>query len=90
MRSWPSRTTVEGWPVREYDMTALTSRELELARRELTASLALARPGSAVRGPILACLSAITTELAERGGPSQVGEVTSWTLRQARLTGSAS
>jgi hypothetical protein len=60
--------------VREHDVTALTGRELEHARRELAASLALARPDSAVRGPILARLSAIDTELAERG---QAREVTS-------------
>ena len=63
--------------MREHDVTGLTGRELELARRELAASLALARPGSAVRGPILARLSAIDTELAERGGPSQTGGATS-------------
>ena len=57
--------------MREYDVTALTGPELELARRELTASLALARPDSAVRGPILARLSAIDAELAERGAKSQ-------------------
>jgi len=58
-------------------MTALTGRELELARRELAASLALARPDSAVRGPILACLSAIDTELAARGGRSRASGVAS-------------
>ena len=52
--------------MREHDVTALTGHELELARRELAASLALARPDSAVRGPILAQLTAIDTELAER------------------------
>jgi hypothetical protein len=36
---------VPGWPpVREHDVTALTLAELERARRELVASLALARP----------------------------------------------
>jgi hypothetical protein len=53
--------------MREHDVTALTARELEQARRELAASLALTRPGSPVRVPILAHLSAIDTELAERG-----------------------
>ncbi|MGH3230731.1 MAG: hypothetical protein ACRDOA_19510 [Streptosporangiaceae bacterium] len=57
--------------MREYDMTALTGHELEIARRELAASLALARPDSAVRGPILARLSAIDGELAERAAKSQ-------------------
>jgi hypothetical protein len=37
--------------MREHDMTALTTAELEAARRELAASLALARPCSPVRGP---------------------------------------
>jgi len=35
--------------MREHDVTALTAAELEAARRELAASLALARPGSPVR-----------------------------------------
>ena len=52
--------------MREHDVTALTGRELERARRELAASLALTRPGSPARGPILAHLSAIDAELAER------------------------
>ncbi len=49
---------------RQYDVTALTQGELERARRELAASLALARPGSPVRGPIQAHLAAIDAELA--------------------------
>ena len=40
--------------MRDHDVTALTGRELEQARRELAASLALARPDSPVRAPILA------------------------------------
>jgi hypothetical protein len=36
--------------MREHDVAALTAAELEAARRELAASLALARPGSLVRG----------------------------------------
>jgi hypothetical protein len=40
--------------MREHDVTALTAAELEAARRELAASLALARPGSPARTPILA------------------------------------
>ena len=32
--------------MREHDVTALTARELERARRELAASLALIQPGS--------------------------------------------
>jgi len=53
-------------PGRKHDAGGLTSAELERARRELMASLALARPGSAVRDPILAQLSAIEAELTER------------------------
>ena len=52
--------------MRDHAVTALTARELERARRELQASLALIRPGSPVRVPILAHLRAIDTELAER------------------------
>jgi hypothetical protein len=59
--------------MRDPDVTALTSDELARARRELAASLALARPDSAVRGPILAQLNAIDAELAERGGQHQAG-----------------
>jgi hypothetical protein len=52
--------------MREYDVTALTARELERARRELAASLALTRPGSPARVPILTHLAAIDAELAGR------------------------
>ena len=52
--------------MREHDVTALTARELERARRELAASLALTRPGSPARVPILATMNAIDTELAQR------------------------
>ena len=52
--------------MRDHDVTALTGRELEHARRELAASLALTRPGSPARVPILARLSAIDTELDQR------------------------
>lgn len=47
---------------RVHDVSGLTSGDLERARRELTASLALVRPGSPVRVPILAQMSAIDTE----------------------------
>ena len=53
------------------DVSHLTPGELERARRELAASLALARPGSRVRGPILAHMTAIDAELAGRAGQSQ-------------------
>lgn len=52
--------------MREHDVAALTAAELEAARRELAASLALARPGSPVRVPIQARMAAIDAELAER------------------------
>ena len=52
--------------MRDHDVTALTTRELEHARRELAASLALARPGSPACVPILARLSAIDAELVQR------------------------
>ena len=51
-------------------MTALTAAELERARRERAASLALARPGSQVRTPIRAQIAAIDAELAGRAAPS--------------------
>jgi hypothetical protein len=53
-------------PDRQHDVSDLTGPELERARRELTASLALVRPGSPARVPILARMNAIETELAER------------------------
>jgi hypothetical protein len=52
--------------MREHDVTALTAAELVAARRELAASLALARPGSPVRAPIRARMAAIDAELAGR------------------------
>lgn len=52
--------------MRDHDVTALTGRELEQARRELAASLALARPGSPARVPILAQIKAIDAELVGR------------------------
>ncbi len=61
--------------MRDHDATALTSRELEVARRELAASLALARPDSAMRGPILAHLSAVTAELDRRSVPGYLGSL---------------
>jgi hypothetical protein len=44
----------------------MTSAELQRARRDLEVSLALAFPGSSVRVPILAHLSAIDAELDQR------------------------
>jgi hypothetical protein len=53
-------------PGRTPDVSHLTSDQLERTRRELAASLALARPDSPARGPILAHMTAIDTELAGR------------------------
>lgn len=70
MTCWPSKTSAPGWPVpnpgRCPKLAGLTAGELEQARRELRASLGLARPNSPARGPILARLSAIDAELARR------------------------
>jgi hypothetical protein len=57
--------------VRDHDVTTLTAAELDRARRELAASLALARPGSPVRAPILARISAIDAELVVRSTPAR-------------------
>jgi hypothetical protein len=51
---------------RPHEVRDLASAELERARRELRASLALARPDSPVRVPIVARLSAVDAELARR------------------------
>jgi hypothetical protein len=58
------------------DISERSADELERARRELNASLALGRPESAVRVPILAHLRAIDVELARRNGQSPANEVT--------------
>jgi hypothetical protein len=55
-------------PGRPHDVSRLTAGQLERARRELAANLALVRPDSPARVPILAHLSAIDTELAGRAG----------------------
>ena len=57
--------------MREHDVTMLTAAELDGVRRELAASLALARPGSPIRAPILARISAIDAELAVRSIPAR-------------------
>jgi hypothetical protein len=53
-------------PARPRDVSTLTSPELERARRELAAALALARPGSPAQVPIRTHLDAIDAELARR------------------------
>jgi len=64
--------------IRPHDAGGLTANELDRARRELRASLALARPDSPTRVPILAHLSAIDAELAGRAAStSESGEVPS-------------
>jgi hypothetical protein len=52
--------------MRDDDVSGLTGRQLERARRELQANLALVRPDSPARVPILAQMSAIENELAGR------------------------
>jgi hypothetical protein len=52
--------------MRDHDVGGLTAAELDWTRRELQASLTLARPDSPIRAPILAQMTAIDTELAER------------------------
>ena len=54
--------------MREHDVTALTASDLERARHELAASLALTQPDSPPRTPILAHLTAIDLELTRRIG----------------------
>ena len=53
-------------PSRSHDVSGLTDGELERIKRDLQASLALARPGSTACVPMLAHLSAIDAELAGR------------------------
>jgi hypothetical protein len=53
-------------PSRSHDVSGLTDAELARTRRDLQASLALTRPGSATSVPILAHLSALDAELAGR------------------------
>ena len=63
-----NRKTEQGSPMpdRQHDVSQLTVCELERTRRDLRISLALITPGSPARAPILAGLSAIDAELAER------------------------
>jgi hypothetical protein len=51
---------------REHDVSGLTAAELERVRRDLQVSLSLAWPGSPVRVPIQAQMSAIDAELDAR------------------------
>jgi hypothetical protein len=51
---------------RPYDVSGQTAAELQRSRRDLVANLALARPDSPSRVPILAHLDAIDAELTGR------------------------
>ena len=51
---------------RPHDVTSLTADQLVRAKRDLEISLALAFPGSPVRVSILAEMTAIDAELAQR------------------------
>jgi hypothetical protein len=53
-------------PSRPHDVRAMTTAELEQARRDLQVSFALATAGSAVAVPIRARTAAIDAELASR------------------------
>jgi len=59
---------------RIHDVSGLTPGEIERAKRDLQVSLSLAWPGSPVREPILAHMSAIDAELAERHGTANPAE----------------
>jgi hypothetical protein len=51
---------------RPHDVSSLTAAQLERTKRDLEISLALAFPGSPVRVAILAQMTAINAELAQR------------------------
>ncbi len=68
-----TRAAASDEPRRYHDVTALTLGELERTRRELAASLALTRPGSPVRTPILAHMAAIDAELAAQAAAHSDG-----------------
>lgn len=77
---WPEPCQAQHALKREHDVSEMTSAALERARRQLEASLALARPGSIPSVPITTQISAIDSELADRAkerGHGQAGEVTS-------------
>ncbi len=60
-------------PVRAHDVAGLPASELERAWRELRTSLALVRPDSPARVPILARLRAIDAELSARAAGQDAG-----------------
>jgi hypothetical protein len=51
--------------MRDHDVSSLTAGDLERAKRDLAVSLALVRPDSPARAPILAQMTAIDTQLAD-------------------------
>jgi hypothetical protein len=64
--------------IRPHDAGGLTAGELGRGSRDLQVNLALARPDSPARVPILAHLSAIEADLTGRdAGTAESGEVTS-------------
>jgi hypothetical protein len=67
-------------PSRPHDVTGLTTPELDRARRELAASLALSRPGSPARDVIAAHIAVVDTERAQRPGAGQAGRPGSTSL----------
>jgi hypothetical protein len=85
--------TVSGWrPTKSstdtrrsaHDVSGLTADELERARRELEAGLALARPGSMTSAPIMAQIRAIDAALAQAPrSPWALGTVRYHGLRKA-------
>ena len=50
----------------DHDVSEMTASELERIKRDLWVSLALALPDSPVRVPLMAQMSAVDTELAQR------------------------
>ncbi len=60
--------------MRNHNVRGQTADELQRARRELVASLALSRPYSPIRAPIQAHVTAIDTELAARGARTASAE----------------
>ncbi len=60
-------------PGRSHDVSALTAGELERVKRDIQVSLSLAWPDSPARVPMLAHLSAVDAELAERGDREHAG-----------------
>jgi hypothetical protein len=58
--------------MRDHDVSELTAGELERARRDLLTTMALCRPGSAIRVPVEARISAIGTETDIRAAATRI------------------